>query len=333
MKRRNLIKGLGALGVATVLPVIASFDLMKKTKTVLPTHYKGSPVCWLTPQLTEGPYYFNANLNRSDVRYNTSNNFFHDGIRLNMNITVIDYDCNPVPGVIVDIWHTNIDGVYSGYNQPGGNYTGHNFMRGFQTTNQDGVASFITSYPGWYPGRATHVHFKVRLSSSTIITSQYCFLDSVNNAVYATPLYSGRGPNPTTNAMDSIFHNADPPYLRMTAEPNTSGGYDGTYIIGINDPLGISSPGSVPEGYSLSQNYPNPFNPKTKISYTIPESADVKLTVSDILGKEVVVLENSYKSAGTYELEFDGSSLGSGYYIYKLKAGDVELSKEMLLLK
>jgi protocatechuate 3,4-dioxygenase beta subunit len=94
-----------------------------------------------------------------------------------------------------------------------GGFVGQTFMRGIQSTNSAGQAVFDTVYPGWYPGRATHIHFKVRLTSSTYVTSQFCFLDSVNNTIYATPLYSARGPNPTTNAQDGIFHNANPSTL------------------------------------------------------------------------------------------------------------------------
>ncbi len=329
MKRRNLIKGLGALGVASVFPSVALLDKSKNVKTVLPTHVDGSPVCWLTPQLIEGPYYLNANLVRQDIRYNTPDNTFHDGIPLNMNITVISYDCTPVSGVLVDVWQCDKDGDYSGY----GNFVGHNFMRGIQTTDSNGVATFITSYPGWYPGRATHVHFKVRLNSSTFITSQFCFLDNVNNAVYATPLYVGRGPNPTTNAMDNyFFHMSDPPHLRMTTVQNGNQ-YDGTFTIGINAPMGIGDPGMQLEGYSLGQNYPNPFNPVTKISYEIPVTNHVKLTVTDVMGKDVATLVDKKQSAGKYEVTFDGNNLASGYYIYRISAGDFVQTKEMLLLK
>lgn len=338
IKRRELIKGLGAFGLGSVFSGITkeSYSINKNSDqqiSNMPKLYQGFPICWLTPQKTEGPYYFNANLMRSDIRISTNNNVFHDGIPLNMAINVIDINCNPILNVIVDVWHCDKDGVYSGYSQPGGNYIGHDFMRGIQLTNSSGTANFITSYPGWYPGRATHIHFKVRLNSTTYVTSQYCFLDSVNNTIYSTPLYSGRGPNPTTNAADNIFMSADPPFLRMTVVPNGNGGYDGTYTIGITGPSVILDPQYEANGFSLEQNYPNPFNPVTTINYKIPVKSLVRLSVYDVYGKELMILINETQAAGNYSQKFDGRDFASGYYFYKLEAGEYSRSREMLLIK
>jgi protocatechuate 3,4-dioxygenase beta subunit len=338
MNRRDLIKGIGALGIGSVLPGMSSKDASASTAKLndtssLPSKYKGNPICWLTPQKTEGPYYLDSQLVRSDIRISTNNNVFHDGIPLNMNINVIDINCNPVANVLVDVWHCDKDGIYSGFNQPGGNYVGHNFMRGVQVSDTNGAVSFITSYPGWYNGRATHIHFKVRLNSTTYVTSQFCFLDSVNNTVHVTPLYAARGINPTTNQLDNIFNNPDPQYLRMTAGPNGNGSYDGTYTIGINNPTFISEPEFEADGYSLEQNYPNPFNPNTIIAYSIPKTSEVKIIIYDVFGKEVETIVNARQSAGRYEVSFNGANYASGYYFYKITAGEFERSREMLLIK
>ncbi|MBV6479769.1 MAG: hypothetical protein HGGPFJEG_02564 [Ignavibacteria bacterium] len=106
---------------------------------------------------------------------------------------------------------------------------------------------------------------------------------------------------------------------------------------------------SKPNGYSLSQNYPNPFNPSTKISYTIPKEGFVTLKIYDVLGKEVMTIVNETKQAGFYEIEFNGESIASGFYLYRLavslsnplEAGDPSVSsghgfidvKRMILLK
>lgn len=328
MKRRNLIKGLGALGLGSVIPLqntAKAFDRAKKAARNEALEDAAS--CWLTPALTEGPYYLNADLIRQNITEGRPGMAFH------MTINVINFDCNPIPNVLVDVWHADKDGNYSGFN----GFVGQTFMRGTQLTDSNGIVTFDTVYPGWYPGRATHIHFKVRLTSSTYVTSQYCFLDSVNNAVYATPLYSGRGPNPTTNAMDGVFQNANPQYLVMSAAPNATGGYDGTYTIGINAPTGIKEPVEEANGFSLKQNYPNPFNPATNIEYIIPVNAHVKLNVYDGFGREVAVIVDKKQSAGTYEVKFDGENFSSGFYFYKISVtGDGKefvQSKEMLLLK
>jgi hypothetical protein len=92
---------------------------------------------------------------------------------------------------------------------------------------------------------------------------------------------------------------------------------------------------SMPQKYSLSQNYPNPFNPVTKIKYSIPQNnINVKLTVFDLLGREVEVLVNEIQKAGEYEITFDGSSLSSGMYFYKIQAGSEFTDvKKMILIK
>lgn len=90
---------------------------------------------------------------------------------------------------------------------------------------------------------------------------------------------------------------------------------------------------SVPKEYSLTQNYPNPFNPATNISYSIPEAQNVKLTVYDMLGKEVSTLVDEYKSAGTYRVNFNASHLPSGVYIYTIQAGEFRDSKKLVILK
>jgi len=99
-------------------------------------------------------------------------------------------------------------------------------------------------------------------------------------------------------------------------------------VTGINP---ISS--EVPNVYSLSQNYPNPFNPATIISYGIPKPGNVKLIVYDLLGREVATLVNEFQQAGRYKVDFDGSKLASGMYIYRIESGSFTDSKKMLLVK
>ena len=91
--------------------------------------------------------------------------------------------------------------------------------------------------------------------------------------------------------------------------------------------------GIIPSSYELSQNYPNPFNPTTNIKFALPVSGNVSLKVYNQLGKEVNVLSEGFRSAGTYEINFDASSLSSGVYFYKLIANNISMTKKMLLVK
>lgn len=106
------------------------------------------------------------------------------------------------------------------------------------------------------------------------------------------------------------------------------------YKRNISELIGIEKHGTkLPKNFSLSQNYPNPFNPSTKIQYDLPKSTFVKLTVYDVLGKEVKILVNEKQNSGSYNVEFDGSNLTSGVYFYKLTAGDFTAVRKFVLLK
>jgi photosystem II stability/assembly factor-like uncharacterized protein len=96
---------------------------------------------------------------------------------------------------------------------------------------------------------------------------------------------------------------------------------------------GISTNNNIPSKYSLSQNYPNPFNPSTNISYSIPQSSAVRITVFDILGREVYSPVNEYKNAGTHEVTIDAANLGSGIYYYRMTASDFSETKKMIVIK
>ena len=112
-----------------------------------------------------------------------------------------------------------------------------------------------------------------------------------------------------------------------------AGGIDGVYRALLTDVTPVEKIESITTTYSLSQNYPNPFNPVTSIQYTISSRQFVTIKVYDILGKEVATLANEEKTAGSYEVQFDGSGLTSGIYFYQLKAGNYSATKKMILLR
>ena len=89
----------------------------------------------------------------------------------------------------------------------------------------------------------------------------------------------------------------------------------------------------IPKQFSLSQNYPNPFNPATTIKFALPKDVNVTLKIYDLLGREVKTLVNEIKKSGYYEVSFDGSSLASGIYFYRLEAGTFVDTKKMVLVK
>jgi protocatechuate 3,4-dioxygenase beta subunit len=148
--------------------------------------------------------------NRSDIRTDSSSGSLEQGIPLNLTIRVFDIDsgkCIPIRGEKVDIWQANSQGVYSGVQQQG--TEGKNFLRGYQMTDDNGTVRFATVYPGWYEGRAIHIHIKVRMfegeQETFEWTSQMYLPNSVNEQVHTLQPYSNHGPVDIRNEQDGIY--------------------------------------------------------------------------------------------------------------------------------
>ncbi|WP_298492881.1 intradiol ring-cleavage dioxygenase [uncultured Maritimibacter sp.] len=158
-------------------------------------------VCMVMPETTEGPYYFDPDLLCADITEDRA------GSTLNLAIQVVDAACEPLANARVDLWHCDAEGNYSGYRQnAGGDTRGETFLRGTQLTDTTGVVRFDTIYPGWYPGRTTHIHYKVFLDEATILTSQIFFPDALSEYLYrnVAPYNTRRASRDTLNTRDSI---------------------------------------------------------------------------------------------------------------------------------
>ena len=169
--------------------------------------FDDSASCSVTPQETEGPYYFDVDSIRSDIRED------RDGtpLRLAIRVRSAGGDCAPIENAVVDIWHCDALGLYSGFESasqggPGGGRTDdETYLRGAQVTNKDGIVEFRTIYPGFYRGRTTHIHAKVHVDRQTVLTSQLYFDDDLTAKVYAGEPYSKAGERDTFNDSDGIF--------------------------------------------------------------------------------------------------------------------------------
>jgi protocatechuate 3,4-dioxygenase beta subunit len=199
-----------------------------------------------TPQATEGPYFVDEMLNRSDIRVDPMDRSIQQGIPLTVILHVYDVNegtCIPIQGALVDVWHANASGAYSDVEQAG--TAGTKFLRGYQITDEDGTVQFTTIYPGWYQGRAVHLHFKIRMfegSETTLeFTSQFFFNDTITDQVYSQPPYSDRGPRDVRNNQDGIFNGASTDGLvqsnagehLMFNLTQQDQGYLGTFNIGL----------------------------------------------------------------------------------------------------
>ena len=116
---------------------------------------------------------------------------------------------------------------------------------------------------------------------------------------------------------------------------------DGNTVLASNSVFNFSTPiltsiepgSGLPNRFELAQNFPNPFNPVTRIRFGLPNSADIRLSVYNALGQEVMVLVSGTQEAGYHTVEVDGSQLASGLYFYKLEAGEFLQIRKMLLMK
>ena len=190
---------------AAVTATSAATDLATEPAAATATQAVALPACIARPAQTEGPYFVDENLNRSDLRADTEGGAeARAGVPLLLTFHVSQLngaDCTALEGAQVDVWHCDADGVYSDVGSAGG----HNFLRGYQLTDANGAASFTTIYPGWYPGRTAHIHFKVRTTAGLEFTSQVYFDDATSDAIYALAPYNTRGERTTRNANDGVY--------------------------------------------------------------------------------------------------------------------------------
>lgn len=197
------------------------------------------PSCVVRPALTEGPYFVDEKLNRSDIRSEPSTGTTKPGVVLGLAFLVSKVtgtSCDALPSATVDIWHCDALGVYSDANDPSfGSTKGTRFLRGYQTTDASGAAKFTTIWPGWYQGRATHIHFKIRATAASgqvsDFTSQLFFNESLNDQIFALTPYSQKAGARLRNESDGIFQQSGG---KLTIAPTkTADGYATTFDIGL----------------------------------------------------------------------------------------------------
>ncbi len=215
LNRRDLLVSLGSSGI---LALAGSYG--GRTRPVF-----AQATCTLTPQQTEGPYWFDARQVRRDITEGKP------GVPLRLLLRVVSAStCLPIPNALAEIWHCDATGIYSGYSEQG--TAGQTFLRGIQTSDADGVVEFQTIYPGWYRGRTTHIHFKVHFGNQTLVTAQLYFSESVSSSIYTTVSpYSSRGIKDTSNAGDGIYRSGGDQLLVQVQQDGS--GYVGTVTLSI----------------------------------------------------------------------------------------------------
>jgi len=177
-------------------------------------------------------------LNRSDIRSDPSDGSVKEGVPLHLALRVHEIrgnTCLPLAGALVDLWHCDALGVYSDVRDRSFDTRGKKFLRGYQPTDGDGTAQFVTIYPGWYRGRTVHVHFKIRTAPESRqgyeFTSQLYFDEALTDRVHAQAPYAAKGYRTLKNNGDPIFLDGGEELMLQLAPEEP--GYAGTFDIGL----------------------------------------------------------------------------------------------------
>lgn len=218
MERKLFLKqGFAALGLSFVAPLANSCKKNDVTSDETSTGGTSSNTCAAAPSETEGPFPTKnpSAYDRSDITDGRS------GYKLSVNITIgqVSKSCAALANAIVDIWHCDAEGNYSEYGgtqMQSTNYSSVHFLRGRQVTNSDGLVAFTTIFPGWYQGRATHIHVHIYNASGTSLkVTQIAFPEGTGTALASVNGYSKGMSGYTYNANDNIF-NDDKEGLEMS---------------------------------------------------------------------------------------------------------------------
>jgi hypothetical protein len=194
--------------------------------------FDGIGTCVLLPEQTPGPFPLEEQFDRRDITEGV------DGRSMRLGFRVVDPGCAPIQGAAVEVWHCDATGDYSAFTDGGGgkdDAAGTTYLRGTQTAGADGIVEFATIVPGWYPGRAVHVHLRVHVDDDVVLTSQVYFDPEFLSAVYGEPPYAEFGEPDTSNGSDGI---AGDPEGDGTLLSSTLEGPGGTALALLN--LGVA---------------------------------------------------------------------------------------------
>jgi len=317
MERKEFLKkSVGFLGLAIAVPSLISAK----------SNEEDVAVCSVTNSETAGP--FPTITPGSYVRSNIiSDN--RTGVAFTINITInnTNANCGAYQGALVDIWHCDKDGYYSEY---GGtamqtvNYTTVHFLRGRQVTDANGLVTFTSIFPGWYSGRATHIHVHVyKPDGTSLLVTQIAFPEGTSSAVNLVNAATAYGYTKgmtgyTYNASDNVFSDG------VTSELSSVAGTVADGFV-LNHTIYVAGPTLMIDELNynrnqIGQNFPNPVIDTTTIPIFLNENANVKIELFDLTGRLISTPINHNYSSGLNNIVIDKNkaNLSSGYYIYKV---------------
>ncbi|HEY7682305.1 MAG TPA: intradiol ring-cleavage dioxygenase [Gemmatimonadales bacterium] len=231
LSRREMLALLGASGAALATGKALGVPRLRAATARLPS-------CVVRPEQTEGPYFVDERLHRSDIRSDPVNGAVSPGVPLALTFLVsrvASSSCAPLAGAQIDVWQCDALGVYSDVTDRSFTTVGQRFLRGHQFTDAAGRAAFQTIYPGWYPGRAVHIHFKIRTPAgstpSAEFTSQLYFEDALTDRVHRLAPYVTKGEGRVRNSGDRIYRRGGD---QLVLAPSPVGdAYEATFAVGL----------------------------------------------------------------------------------------------------
>jgi protocatechuate 3,4-dioxygenase beta subunit len=244
LSRREMLGLMGSTAAAITLAGCGGSERSGQpgageTKDASTAAETASTTCVVRPEQTEGPYYVDTGLDRSDIREE------REGVPLELTFNVSRVDegdasaCGPLAGAVVDVWHCDAAGEYSAVeDNAAGDFDtrGETFLRGYQLTDENGTARFTTIYPGWYQGRAVHIHFTIRDSPESQqgyeFTSQLYFDDALTDEVQSQGPYAEKGQRDLRNSEDGIYQGGGDELLLDLTENGE--GYAATFDIALD---------------------------------------------------------------------------------------------------
>jgi protocatechuate 3,4-dioxygenase beta subunit len=242
ISRRHVIGLLAAAGAGVMLGCGGGAKASTTTATSTTSTGTSNTSCTVTPEGEEGPYFVDDSATgfaRSDIRSNLDGSNVQSGIPFTLSIYIYDSEksCAAMANVQVDIWHCNASGIYSAEDVE--DTSGETWLRGYQITDANGLATFKTIIPGWYAGRTTHIHLRLRstydsTSNGGTNTTQLFFPQDVINTVNTTiSPYSAEGTNPTTNASDHVYSGETDGANLLALSGDSTNGYTATCKINL----------------------------------------------------------------------------------------------------
>lgn len=300
MKRKEFIKGIG-------LASLASAGLF------IP--FGKAEACNVIPTETAGPYPITAGQMaatlRTDVRETQPGQMHKVKLRI-----IGDKNCAPIPNAEVSIWHCNVDGNYSGFNTNGHislNATGQNWLKGRAMTDANGEVEFITIFPGWYPGRITHIHLEVKINDTSVKISQFTYPKKEMDIIHTTlDPYKKYGMDPVSPSTDGVFSDGTVGQVATLEFDSITSSWDSFLEVTVpgTGTLGIKNMDRITGGqFELGQNFPNPHNGVTTIPFTLINPADVSFGIYNLQGKKVAEVKTVRLSTGEHKMEINLNNL------------------------